>query len=142
MSTNLRRTVLLLASAALLAGSGTTYAQSSTCLGPDSLSNILLTDVLAYSTGIDSVLQIARDSLRIPATLDVALVTKSSVCTKAQAAYAANVPSHPERLSGQVYVVRAGTTYSVWDPAWYITDPESATVMHFDSHWVLLSVRH
>ncbi len=67
------------------------------------------------------------------------LVTKSATCRSAADAFALSVPGPASRLTGKVYVIQAGTTYTVVDPAYYEKAPGYWSILVFNSNWVLRS---
>jgi hypothetical protein len=61
-----------------------------------------------------------RDSLRLPQSAPISVVTSESVCKKANAVYEAEVAGEGYgKPSGQVYVIQVATTYAVFDPAYH-----------------------
>lgn len=127
---------------ALAVPTGVAHGQA--CRGADSTSADLIQDVVKYTSATDADIRAVRDSLKYAAVAEsqVVLVTNNAACQKAANAYAAYVTGPPERLSGQVYVVQAGATYTVLDPRYYKWDPSVWTIVTFDSHWKVLSARH
>ena len=118
--------------------------QSSACLPT---SDTLATDLrriirhIADPNGSSSVKE-SRDSLRIPATTasQVIFVSDKTVCRRAADAYRANSTADASFApSGRVYVVKAGQTYSVVDPAYHYRRQPDVTIMTFDTKWRLLS---
>lgn len=119
--------------------------QSTACRGPDSTSADIVREVVYYTTATDSTVGATRDSLRLPLAQawQVVLVTDKSICAKAASAYARNVAGPASRLSGRVYVVKAGTMkYVVVDPTYYYSDaaPNVRVTMVLDSRYKLLSL--
>jgi hypothetical protein len=95
--------------------------------------------VTLYAIPRDSAWAEARDSLRIAAPdpkVGVVQVTKAAVCKSANAAYQKAATGDRATLSGQVYVVRSGNTYVVWDPAYKYAPGAGASYMVFDANWV------
>jgi hypothetical protein len=90
----------------------------------------------------DSTWTAVADSLGIarpdPPT-GVVYVTKSATCKEANTAYQKAVTGNRATLSGQVYVVQSGSSYIVWDPAYKYVAESGATIMVFNSSWVLKS---
>jgi hypothetical protein len=100
--------------------------------------------IKSYSIATDSIAKATRDSLRLPAlrsASSIALVTKQATCKSANAAYRAVAVGDRQTLSGQVFVVRAGSVYIVWDPAYRVisSQPQDVYVV-FDSKWHKLSI--
>jgi hypothetical protein len=84
-----------------------------------------------------------RAKLGLPQTAQISVVSSESVCKKADAAYRAELTGPGQGgFSGQVYVIKVGTTYAVFDPAYHWgPEPGYYTVIIFDSRWRKLS-RH
>lgn len=97
----------------------------------------------ASATGSDPKAAI-RDSVKlgsVPAS-QVVLITQATVCRKANGAYRrflAGTGGPP--FSGQVYVLRAGSTYAVMDPAFYYDPqlPHEWVIVILDSSFKVLS---
>lgn len=112
------------------------------CRGQDSTSTNLIYDVAGYTTATDSLTRAVRDSLRLPSVpaSQVVLVADSSVCRKAASAYQSQLAGQGlGGFTGSVYVVQAGTTYTVLDPGYHYTRGDGGVLLTFDSHWKLLS---
>ena len=96
-----------------------------------------------YALATDSAMKVSRDFLLIPAVAsaaDVALITKEVTCKSANSAYQKAATGARQTLSGRVFVVKVGTSYVVWDPAYrFHASYESWLYMLFDSRWVLKS---
>ena len=95
--------------------------------------------VALYAIPRDSAWAEYRDSLRIAAAdpkIGVVQVTKAAVCRSANAAYQKVATGDRATLSGQVYVVKSGNTYVVWDPAYKYARGSGAAYMVFDANWV------
>jgi hypothetical protein len=96
--------------------------------------------VVRLVTGTDSASVTTRTRYQLPATTasKVTVVTSSTVCNKAGAAYhAAEVPAGTPAISRTLAVVKVGTTrYVVIDPNERVGEYEVNIV--FDSKWVML----
>ena len=80
-----------------------------------------------------------RDSLRGDERSggDVELVTSPDLCARANAAYRRAANGDLSTLSGQVYVVRSGRDWFVWDPDYRFHSESPFVYMRFDSAWTL-----
>ena len=80
-----------------------------------------------------------RDSLRRDQTprRDVSLITSSELCARANAAYRRAANGDLSTLSGQVYVVRSGSDWFVWDSAYRFHSESPFVYMLFDGAWTL-----
>jgi hypothetical protein len=102
-----------------------TVAAQSACRPADSASVQMTLWVKNIATGTDSQAADLRAQTRIPSTTasQVQYVTDNKICSKVLSPYNAETvmtvtaTSTQVAPSGQVYVVRAGTVYVVWDPA-------------------------
>jgi hypothetical protein len=99
-------------------------AQTSSCHAPDANSTRLVQLVTRMATGTDALSMRQRTLLKIPqvSASQVSYVTDSKSCSKAFRPYNANTEQSnssgvPIQPSGQLYVVKAGTTYVAMDPA-------------------------
>ena len=75
-----------------------------------------------------------RDSLRRDG---VALITRTELCSQANEAYCRAANGDLSTLSGQVYVVRSGNAWFVWDPAYRYHSESPFVYMRFDGAWTL-----
>ena len=90
----------------------------SACKSADSVSTALIETLLRYSTATTATSPgdvAVRDSLKLPKTSQVALVTSTTVCSKAKTAFETEFASKGTGLSSQVYVVSVGNTYAIVD---------------------------
>jgi hypothetical protein len=80
-----------------------------------------------------------RDSLRRDQTprRDVALITSPELCAGADSAYRRAANGDLSTLSGQVYVVRSGNDWFVWDSAYRYHSESPFVYMLFDAAWTL-----
>jgi hypothetical protein len=80
-----------------------------------------------------------RDSLRRGETArdGAVLITSSELCAAANAAYRRAANGDLSTLSGQVYVVRSGNDWFVWDPAYRFHSESPFVYMLFDGAWTL-----
>jgi len=82
-----------------------------------------------------------RDSLHLPATSSVAVITSEGVCKKANRVYQAVLAGTGHGFSGQVYVIQIGTVHAVFDPVYHYGPLAGTfTVVVFDSRWRKLSM--
>jgi hypothetical protein len=102
----------LLAAAPAAAGAQTAIQ---TCRQPDSFSGNLARSLLHAATDVSLETIVARDSLRIPTTADVEVVTDDSTCARAARSYSRAV-SGAEGMMRTVYAIRVGKVYVVEDP--------------------------
>ncbi len=100
-------------------------AQMSACRPADAVSAEMVADIRRIATGTDSTTAEHRRLMGIPqvSANQVAYVTDKVVCNKAVPVYNAatrtldaNTGQEVQLPSGQLYVVKAGTVYVVWDP--------------------------
>jgi hypothetical protein len=125
----------------LLVSAGTASELSAgICRPPDAISQRIVNRLKRYSTATSGDNKTVRDSLRLPNTASVTVVTSEPVCKKANPAYQASLVGTGHGFSGQVYVIQVGTVYAVFDPI-YHWGPDAGiyTVIIFDSHWRQLS---
>lgn len=116
-------TALALALIASLSSAPALRAQSCISIAEfDSTGAYLLGKVRTLTAPRDTVYDAARRALGLPlvAAANVTLVTQSSICSKAAAAYAAKIAGAGGGLTGRVLVVKAGTMYVVLDPNYYL----------------------
>lgn len=80
-----------------------------------------------------------RDSLGHNATprRGAELITSSELCARANAAYRRAANGDLSTLSGQVYVVRSGSDWFVWDSAYRFHSESPFVYMLFDGAWTL-----
>lgn len=80
------------------------------------------------------------DSLRRVETSGdgVVPITRSDLCAEANAAYRRAANGDLSTLSGQVYVVRSGSHWFVWDPAYRFHSESPFVYMRFDGAWTLV----
>ena len=110
---------------ALTAASPLRLPAQSPCIGVAefvSLGMYLLRKTATMTAPSDSGYDKARQAMGLPrvAARDLAVVTDSATCRRAAAAYAARAGSKGGGLSGRVLVVKAGTSYVVLDPDYYL----------------------
>lgn len=77
----------------------------------------------------------------VPAN-QVTLVTQTTTCKKANAAYRSQLAGAGTGFSNQVYVLQIGTTYAVADPAFYVgpaMNPHNWVILIMDSRFKILS---
>lgn len=125
----------------LLVSAGTASELSAgVCRPPDAISQRIIDHLKRYSTATTGDNKTVRDSLHLPATSSVAVITSEAVCKKANPAYQAALAGTGHGFSGQVYVLQVGTVYAVFDPV-YHWGPDAGiyTVIIFDSRWRQLS---
>jgi hypothetical protein len=99
-------------------GGGGGGTPSATCRPADDLVVDMLTAVRTMVTSTDSVIMAARQRQGLPAvpTSQVSYVTDNSVCAKAEKTYTSNLTGTTATPSLQVYVIKVGNVYVVWDP--------------------------
>lgn len=118
---------------ALAVVSSPARAQGGSCLAhPDTAGPLVEQVKLMVLAGRDST-RLARAGLLPVDTVEVALVTDTTVCTAAVVAYNREKPA---AMLPSAYVIRAGASrYLVWD----MRDPEMgpSDIMVFDCDWVL-----
>lgn len=130
--------------AALLLLGAVPRAGAQVCRAANDSSIDMIQMVKNYALATDSVTKDVRDFLLIPAVAsaaDVALITKEGTCRRANSAYRKAATGARQTLSGRVFVVKVGTSYVVWDPAYsFNASYELWVYMLFDSRWVLKSL--
>lgn len=116
-------------------------AGAQVCRAANDSSVNMIQMVKNYALATDSAMKVSRDFLLIPAVAsaaDVALITKEVTCKSANTAYQKAATGARQTLSGRVFVVKVGTSYVVWDPAYrFDASYESWLFMLFDSRWAL-----
>ena len=119
-------------------------AGAQVCRAANDSSVNMIQMVKNYALATDSATKDVRDFLLIPAVAsaaDVALITKEVTCKSANTAYQKAATGARQTLSGRVFVVKVGTSYVVWDPAYRFNAAyETWAYMLFDSRWVLKSL--
>ena len=65
------------------------------------------------------------------------LITSADSCARASTAYRSAANGDLSTLSGQVYVVRSGDHWFVWDPAYRFHSESPFVYMRFDAAWRL-----
>jgi hypothetical protein len=114
---------------------------SAQCLAADAHTTNMIRylSALVTATASDTESVTIRTSYNLPvvAPTQIAVVTKSSICTKALAAYAAALPAGLTAPTS-VYVVKVGSTYVVW-PQSMGTQSEFIMRLVMDSHYTTLA---
>jgi hypothetical protein len=110
------------------------------CRQPDATAELVRQDLTRYALADHPDDKAVRDSLRLPQSGIISVITSESVCKKANPAYQAVLAGTGHGFSGKVYVIQVGSTYAVFDPV-YHWGPDSGyyTVVIFDSRWRKLS---
>ena len=109
------------------------------CRPADYEGRFFLEIVRRHAAASDSSPAAQHDSLRRNGTprRDVALITSSELCARANAAYRRAANGDLSTLSGQVYVVRSGNDWFVWDSAYRFHSESPFVYMLFDDAWTL-----
>jgi len=111
------------------------------CRPPDAISQSIIDHLKRYSTATTGDNKTVRDSLHLPATSSVAVITSEGVCKKANRVYQAVLAGTGHGFSGQVYVIQIGTVHAVFDPVYHYGPLAGTfTVVVFDSRWRKLSM--
>jgi hypothetical protein len=121
----LRRLFQRLSAAVLLVGLSTAVGEAQTCVQMaefDSMAAGVIRMVRSYTTPADSAYNAYRIGLGYPlvAASQVTLVSKEQDCKKARDEFNAKLPTGTGRTN-RVVVVKAGSTYTVIDPATSLT---------------------
>jgi hypothetical protein len=110
------------------------------CRAPDETAERIRLRLARYALANHPDDKAVRDSLRLPQSAQISIITSESVCKKANAAYQAVLAGTGHGFSGQVYVIQVGTTYAVFDPVYHWgPDPGYLRIVIFDSRWRRLS---
>ena len=132
---------LLIISAVLLLGTANAeLVGAQVCMPNDSTAERIRVRLARYALANHPDDKAVRDSLRLPQSAQISIVTSESVCKKANTAYQATLAGTGHGFSGKVYVVQVGTTYAVCDPVYHWGPDEGyKRIVIFDSRWRRLS---
>ena len=116
-----------------------TGALGAQCRPADYEGRFFLEIVRRHAEASDSARATPRDSVRRGESShgEAVLMTSTELCAAANAAYRRAATGDVSTLSGRVYVVRSGSRYFVWDPAYRFHSESPFVYMRFDGAWSL-----